>query len=355
MRRLIFILGLLLFTNPAFAALEYALEYDESLFDASSKVFDAELNQFSCNNTTPEPFAECASDFRPSMEVECTAVFRVISKLKGDVKLSKYLHIPFKTVSSYSPSCPFDPTRHLFFKDNERIRIFQSSSGNMKFLYTDSLSTRAFVTMPDTDRVPVSKAFPDIENKTCKDLFNFFYWRGAITGFPDGTARPNQEVNRAEFLAVLTRLIGLQDEAKNAKYRYINDQVVDTANGNIRVGLTDRVYFPDVFGVDWFSEFVALGLEKRWVNGFADGTFKPNQTIEFVEGLKITLQAFEIPIVKSAEDIKLPWYEPYLRTARTINGITFFDYNKKLTRCEILSLIESVEREYLKQKYEQDL
>jgi exopolysaccharide biosynthesis protein len=77
--------------------------------------------------------------------------------------------------------------------------------------------------------------------------------------------------------------------------------------------------FPDVNTDQWFTEFVCLAKEKRIIGGYPDGTFKPEQTIQQAEALKILLLAYDQPIEAATGE----WYEQYLQTAKKI-GLNYF-------------------------------
>lgn len=83
---------------------------------------------------------------------------------------------------------------------------------------------------------------------------------GAISGYSDGTFRPNKEITRAEFVTILTGIYG-----------------EDTTKG---------MPFSDV-GHSWCYDAVATAYANGWVSGYLDGTFRPNQTITRAEAVVI--------------------------------------------------------------------
>ena len=80
---------------------------------------------------------------------------------------------------------------------------------------------------------------------------------GVITGYSDGSFRPNDTITRAEFLTILMRM----------------------SSGALQSGSS----FKDVSTMDWFYTAVAHAVEYDWVNGYADGTFRPNAPISRAE------------------------------------------------------------------------
>ncbi len=76
-----------------------------------------------------------------------------------------------------------------------------------------------------------------------------------VNGFGDGSFRPNQQVTRAEFVALLVRALGLV--------------TVQTENDP----------FKDVPPDAWYAGALAAAKEAGLVNGYPDGTFRADQSI----------------------------------------------------------------------------
>ena len=310
---------------------------DEKLYQQAEVIFDAEFESFFCQNK-PVPFAECIQMSDPSKEDECVGVFRIIAKTKGEgIEHWKYRNIKFKTAVYLNVDCLIDPQRHLFFKKGDKIRIFDIK-GEKKFIFLDEQVNQSIGKIPSLERVLIKNNFTDLQQHQCLDIFNFFNFRGVISGFEDQTARPDKLVSRAEFLSILTKALSLEKFAKAAKESFLNENSTPLKS-NI------EIHFNDVLKNDWFADFVALAWEKYWIDGFSDGSFRPHSDISFAQGLKIVLNAFQIPILQSHEDKNLPWYTPFFRTAANIEGVEKFTADKKLTRCEMLNLIYAVEKE----------
>ena len=100
---------------------------------------------------------------------------------------------------------------------------------------------------------------------------------GIITGYPDGTFRPNAPITRAEFAAIVARF-----SDQSAKY----------------LGT-----FSDVSYTHWASSSIALAAKFGWVTGYEDNTFKPDQSITRAEAMTITNRILERAV---EEDHMLP-------------------------------------------------
>ena len=81
-----------------------------------------------------------------------------------------------------------------------------------------------------------------------------------ITGYPDGTFGGNKNITRAEFVAMLVRFIGVQNEDCS---------------------------FIDVSRDYWAYGCIATATKAGWIAGYTDGTFKPEQPITRAEAMTI--------------------------------------------------------------------
>jgi basic membrane protein A len=88
-----------------------------------------------------------------------------------------------------------------------------------------------------------------------------------ISGYPDGTFKPNNTITRAEFVKILTSVMGIAP-----------------ATGG-------ESTFLDVSTSDWFFGYVAAAVEKGIIGGYPDGTFKPNDPITREQAAKIVVKA----------------------------------------------------------------
>jgi len=83
---------------------------------------------------------------------------------------------------------------------------------------------------------------------------------------------------------------------------------------NIRVSSSDAENcFPDVSSQDWFSPYVCLAKKRGMVKGYDDGEFKPNRNVNYAEALKILGELYEY-VAYSADDEE--WYAGYVRAAQ---------------------------------------
>ncbi|MGH2316992.1 S-layer homology domain-containing protein [Planococcus sp. SE5232] len=103
--------------------------------------------------------------------------------------------------------------------------------------------------------VPPALAAPDLsEQHTFYEEINYLMERDVITGYPDGTVRPDAVVTRAEAAIMIGRLKDLDGTQRETK-------------------------FPDVTANQRASGYIASAEEAGYVSGFTDGTFRPYAAI----------------------------------------------------------------------------
>jgi len=69
--------------------------------------------------------------------------------------------------------------------------------------------------------------------------------------------------------------------------------------------------FDDVGG-EWFASYVCFAKEKRWISGSGDNLFYPERNITGAEVLKIIANAYQVEGIKGEIGEGDPWYKPYI-------------------------------------------
>lgn len=95
-----------------------------------------------------------------------------------------------------------------------------------------------------------------------------------IAGYPDGTFGGNKSITRAEFVTMLVRFIGVQDEACS---------------------------FSDVSKAHWAYDYIATATQAGWIAGYSDGSFKPEQAITRAEAMTIINRVLNRGVDKNSE------------------------------------------------------
>lgn len=141
-----------------------------------------------------------------------------------------------------------------------------------------------------------------------------------IKGYPDGTVRPEASLTRAEAAAILYRVMEKscveRFHAESSSFRDVPDGkwyttyvatlekagvIVDSKDGNFRpndaitraelasmlaqfANVTGgTTSFSDVPATHWAADYIAAAVRSGWIQGYPDGTFRPEQTIKRAE------------------------------------------------------------------------
>jgi len=101
---------------------------------------------------------------------------------------------------------------------------------------------------------------------------------GVIQGYDDGTFKPDQCVNRAEFLKMM--------------YLTLDANIV-VEDGFAGSNYYDE-FFTDTSTDEWYWPYVEQALRDEAIEGYPDGTFKPGQCVNRAEAVKMAILGFDI-------------------------------------------------------------
>ena len=169
----------------------------------------------------------------------------------------------------------------------------------MKKTISSFVATILFISLSNTPAY--AQNFSDLpSNNSYSTAINYLADANIINGYPDGTFKPNQQVNRAEFLKLVLQ------------------------SSEIPKDVSTEAPFPDIDNNAWYAQYVRKAYAEGWVQGYPDGTFKPEQSINKVEALKIIgeIQQWQLeqPDEKPFTDIGISaWFSPYVSYAKDKN------------------------------------
>jgi murein DD-endopeptidase MepM/ murein hydrolase activator NlpD len=176
-----------------------------------------------------------------------------------------------------------------------------------------------------------SKIFGDVSlGDTNARAIGYLKEKGVISGYADGTFKPEKTISRAETLKMI--FIAFNMKQKTASQELFSD---------IKIG-------------EWYAPFVISASAIGLIDGYFDGTFRPSQTIVKAEYFKILLKAIEAPVsegVESAPFADVPadtWEAPYAKYAKNESLLDFeknFYPNQNITRAEVAESIYRVLKE----------
>lgn len=172
------------------------------------------------------------------------------------------------------------------------------------------------------------------------DAIDWMAKQGVVQGYNDGTFGPDKVVNRVEFLKMVYTAQGLQDEV------FLTE-------------LSDGV-FSDVNVSAWYGPYVMYAKKTGTVEGYPDGSFKPDAPVNRAEAMKIALLEFykgqlpdpgvvDLPYL-DAQDFEA-WYYDYvtfaisrclvdeLHVREAADEGLYFDLDKGMTRREVAEFL----------------
>ena len=146
--------------------------------------------------------------------------------------------------------------------------------------------------------VTSAAAFSDVV--TFKEEIKRLTDLGIINGYEDGTFRPNNHITRAQTVIMIVREMGLSSVGTKTSF-------IDVKKGS-----------------NGYEE-IAFAVEKGFISGFSDGTFRPNEKLTRAQMAKILVKAYNLNSSSSYQfnDVqKGYWAEPFISTM-ALSGVTY--------------------------------
>ncbi len=146
-----------------------------------------------------------------------------------------------------------------------------------------------------------------------------------VTGFSDGSFRPNEPIKRVEALKFIYEAIQQPHD------------------------LTGKLPFKDVGMNEWYTSYVLQAYKNKVVTGYPDKTFRPEKIVIKSEFLKMLYLAMDVKIelasFKTAfDDVpEKSWFSGYVADAQNKNILletgNIFGSNQEMTRGEVAELM----------------
>lgn len=157
-------------------------------------------------------------------------------------------------------------------------------------------------------------AYSDCNDEAVKSLTEL----EVLDGYDDGTFRPDALISRAEFAKVISVINGVA-ELQSSDF--------------------PECSFEDVDSNHWASDYIAHCYGLRAIDGYDDGTFRPNESISFAEAVKVCLAVtgYSGTITEQSEN----WHEPWIDMAYEKKIIDTKDRepDSKATRAEVADMV----------------
>ena len=110
----------------------------------------------------------------------------------------------------------------------------------------------------------VNAAFSDVtDTNPYNEAITTLSTLSVINGYDDGSFGPDKEISRAEFTAIIVRMLGMD---------------------NLTTPITT---FPDVATDHWANYNIKTAYDLGIINGYDDGTFRPDSPVTYEQALKM--------------------------------------------------------------------
>lgn len=126
--------------------------------------------------------------------------------------------------------------------------------------------------------------FEDTEESDVE--IEFLAESGVVQGRSEGAYVPEGLVNRAEMLKILLESVDISPDET-----------------------TYKNCFPDV-GEEWFAKYVCYAKENGIIAGYPDGFFRPGNTVNLAEALKMSFNSFAVEFEEDGNDVE--WYAAFV-------------------------------------------
>ena len=168
-----------------------------------------------------------------------------------------------------------------------------------------------------------SSVYPsDVINTTLAKPVIWLVDNKIVDGYDDGLFHADWNITRAQFAKMM---------------------LIATNNQNDMASYSSRNTFSDTTS-HWAHDYIEVAAAKGFINGYGDGTFKPDDNVSYVEAVAIFCRMRGI----SVNDSAAAWPNNYIQQARlsnlyaqtqTVTNWTTADWNEPASREDIAWLL----------------
>ncbi len=123
------------------------------------------------------------------------------------------------------------------------------------YVFTKDMTNAVVYTVKATDSYVGKMAFSDVPlEHWAYEAVGYLSDNLVISGYLDGTFKPNKNITRAEFAKIIVSAMNTVDFEAKAEFNDVSDE-------------------------DWFAPYVASAYKNGYITGYPDGSFRPNDNI----------------------------------------------------------------------------
>ena len=166
----------------------------------------------------------------------------------------------------------------------------------------------------------------DIKGHWAYDSIKQFIEKGYINGYEDKTFKPNNSITRAEFVKIINKVFNFTEQGKEN--------------------------FKDIEIGAWYYADICIGVNAGYINGYEDGTFRPNEAITREEAASIISTITNLygnSNLKFVDDNKIAsWAKSSVYALAEAKIMTGYEDNtfrpkNKITRAEAVATLSRIE------------
>ncbi|MDR7870022.1 MAG: S-layer homology domain-containing protein [Tissierellaceae bacterium] len=151
----------------------------------------------------------------------------------------------------------------------------------------------------------------DVRSHWAKDKIETLVRRNIITGYTDKTFKPDRNISRAEFLALLSRMYSWSLPNNTDNIKLFND-------------------YPSYKDME---KVISYAISSGYIKGYEDNTFRPNQNISYKE--------VEIIMGRVLQDPSFKWYNTSAKMLyeEQVKSRSYSSMNNRITRAEVAYML----------------
>jgi hypothetical protein len=238
----------------------------------------------------------------------------------------------------------FDYAYHQFGELSENTTHFFSIGYRGEEKPRDRMRKRAekrkpTIPLPEVAPKPVMVSFPDVpENYWAHKPIVYLATLKIMDGYEDNTFRPTKEMTRGELAVLLIKAKGFA------------------------VGKEVKVKFSDVSLQSYEAPYISAAVERKYINGYPDGTFHPEKRVTRAEAAAVMARFSGLYVKPKVKEKVFPdlakthWASPAVAATKETGMFQYlsgkgFGPDLYLTRAEAAEIISKTA--YAKEKIEE--
>ncbi len=183
---------------------------------------------------------------------------------------------------------------YLVYATAESDGTLRTSACSMRG-YGDAVADHDMLAGLPSQHLQFKAAFSDVpKDNPSVDAITDLRKQGIVSGYADGTFRPDQSLTRAEITKILVDAV--------LPYR------TDSQSGSFAF-TSGAMPFTDLDRQAWYNDSIRKAYRIGLIHGYRDRTFRPAQRVTVAEASKLLIESLKI----KTDGLGAVWYERYIR------------------------------------------